>query len=394
MRITLVEFSPSGGLFHFAVQLGEGLAGRGHDVELLTGRRPELTTTVPGLRIRGVLPTWHPAAGRPLPGPLHKARRTVRAARYYAAWPLVAAALAWRRPDVVQWASLRFPVDGWWVRRLSRGPARVSLDLVHAPRPFNEQAKSGEVFRMPPRLHRSLAAAYAAVDAVLVLGEQSRRDMQAAWPAVRRVEVVPHGDESVFARGTTTGPPSSAPARVLFFGTLTTYKGLDLLLDAFALVRAELPDAELVLAGAASADVDTAALQRRADTLGGVVLRVGYVPLPAVAGLFASARVVAAPYRYANASGVVHLAQTFARPVVATRVGDLPAAVADGRSGWVVPPEDPTAFARALLRLLRDPAEADRLGAAGRERVAADATWPAVAARVEEVYRDCLGAAP
>jgi len=390
VKITLVEFSPSGGLLHFAVQLGEALADRGHDVELITGWRPELRSGVPGFRVRGVLPTWHPPTGRSMPRALQKLRRATRAVRYYAAWPVVAAVLARRRPDVVQWASLRFPVDGWWVHRLIPEGRRISLDLVHAPRPFNEQLRSGEVFRMNPRLRRSLARAYTGIDAVLVLGEQSRVDMASAWPEVRRVHVVPHGDESVFARTSVPGPPSAAPARVLFFGTLTTYKGLDLLLDAFALVRADDPHVELVIAGAPSADIDLDQLRRRGEAIGGVCLRPGYVALPAVAELFAGARVVVAPYRYANASGVVHLAQTFGRPVVATRVGDLPAALADGTSGWLVPPGDARALATALQRLLRDPAEADRLGAAGRKRLNADASWPVVAARFEEVYRECL----
>lgn len=391
MKITLVEFSPSGGLFHFAVQLSEALAGRGHDVELLTGRRPELSSDVPGMTIRALLPTWHQAGGRALPPALHRLRRVARGLRYYAAWGITAVVLAWRRPDVVQWAALRFPVDGWWVRRLARGPARVSVALVHAPRPFNEQVRSGDLFRMDARLHGALSRAYTAVDAVLVLGEQSRKDMLTAWPGVHRVEVVPHGDESLFLReAAPTPPPSDAAPRVLFFGTLTTYKGLDLLLESFQLVRDELPAAELVIAGAVSADVDLPVLRRHADAIGGIELRTGYVPVRQVAELFGAARVVAAPYRYANASGVVHLAQTFARPVVATRVGDLPVAVVDGLGGLVVPPGDAPAFAAALLRLLLDPVEADRLGVGGQGRLRADAAWPGVAARVEEVYRDCL----
>jgi hypothetical protein len=57
LRITLVEFNPSGGLFQFAVQLGEALADRGHDVELVTGPDPELASRRPNFRVVAQLPT-------------------------------------------------------------------------------------------------------------------------------------------------------------------------------------------------------------------------------------------------------------------------------------------------------------------------------------------------
>ena len=102
--------------------------------------------------------------------------------------------------------------------------------------------------------------------------------------------------------------------------------------------------------------------------------------------LFQQARVVAAPYRYANASGVVELARTFARPVVASAVGDLPAVVEDGVTGLVVPTGDVPATAAALVRLLDDAAEAERMGEAGRASSDERASWATVAERVEEVY--------
>jgi len=163
------------------------------------------------------------------------------------------------------------------------------------------------------------------------------------------------------------------------------------LLDAFRTVRQGCADARLVIAGAPSGDTDLAELRRSADEIGGVEIRAGYVPLPEVAELFQAARVVAAPYRYANASGVVELSRTFARPVVATAVGDLPAVVEHGVSGLVVPPEDAAALADGLLRLLNDPTEAQRMGEAGRARSVEAASWATVAQRVEDVYAHPLG---
>ncbi len=402
LRIAVVEFSPSGGLYQFALQMADAYAAAGHRVELITGRDPELAPREPGVVLRDVLPTWHPAAADEpawlrtrLGGVVRKARRAVRAGRLVLAWLRLAVLLLRSRPDVVQWAEWRFALDGWFVRRIVRllaatGRAPVHADVAHTPKPFEEQRSTGELYRMGGGLLRELGRAYRAMDVVLVLGESARRDLEETFPGLRRVEVIPHGDEGIFTRSagtdaTAASPPSRQDARVLFFGTLARYKGVEGLLDAFARVRQDRPDAELVVAGAV-ADVDIAALRASAERVGGVDLRAGYVPAEAVAPMVETARVVVAPYVLANQSGVVHLAQTFGRPVVATDVGDLGVAVRDGETGLLVPPGDPGALARALLRVLGDDGLADRMGAAGLERSRSAASWSSVAERVLPVY--------
>lgn len=391
LSITLVEFSPSGGLFQFAVQLGEALALRGHDVELVTGPNPELTSSAAGLTINPLLPTWHAAAGAGAPVAYRRVRRLIRAGRYHWAWAVLLRHLTRTRPDVVQFSGGRFPVDGLAPALLARYLHHtVLVSLAHAPRPFNEQRPSGALFKNNPFLDRALGLGYRSLDAVLVLGDQTASDMRGTWPGLRRIHVVPHGDESVFLSRPPTGAAGTDPL-VLAFGTMQTYKGLDLLLDAFAVVRAQRPQARLLIAGAPSGDTDLGALRRRAHAVGEVELQVGYVPLPEVAGLFHAARIVVAPYRYANASGVVELARTFARPVVATAVGDLPAVVRHDVTGLVVPPNDVPRLARALIRLIDDPQEAQRMGEAARLCSQQESSWPVVAETVEGVYVDCLG---
>ena len=68
---------------------------------------------------------------------------------------------------------------------------------------------------------------------------------------------------------------------------------------------------------------------------------------------FGAADVVVLPYLSVTQSAVVQLAYGFARPVIATAVGDLPAVIDDGRTGLIVPPGDSAALAGALLRFVR-----------------------------------------
>jgi glycosyltransferase involved in cell wall biosynthesis len=390
LQICLVEPNPSGGLFQFAFQFGEALARLGHEVELITGPDPELRPRSPGLSVSAILPTWHPGARtveRPL---LRRTRRVVRGLRYFAAWGRVLLHLRRRAPDVVQWAEWRFAMDGIFVAAVGRRrPRPILADVAHTPVPHAVRRSAASFKRRGPLLSRALHLGYRSVDVVFVLGEASRRELLAAWPGVRRVEVIPHGDEGIFAAQPGPGP-EACPPRAMFFGTWMRYKGLDLLLDAFARVRAHVPEAELVIAGSVGADIDFGELDRRAAAVGGIDLRPGYVPVSDVGELMASARIVVAPYRRANQSGVVHLAQTFGRPVVATDVGDLPSVIEDGVTGLVVPGGDVERFAEAMQRLLLDPAAAGRLGSNARERIREHGSWDEVARRVSGVYAELI----
>jgi glycosyltransferase involved in cell wall biosynthesis len=233
---------------------------------------------------------------------------------------------------------------------------------------------------------------YERLDLVFVHGEQSRAEFERTWPPTP-LAVIPHGDERLFAAA---APPAAAPApeeRILFFGEWRKVKGLDVLMDAFDALVARRPSARLTIAGPpAPEDADPDVVRRWAARHGSLRVTVDdrYVPVPEVAALFAEARVVVAPYLVAYGSGVVALAMTMGRAVVASRVGDLPAAVADGETGLLVEPGDATALAGALEQVLADAGQAERMGAAGRARAASTSSWEAVAERVEAALTELL----
>jgi glycosyltransferase involved in cell wall biosynthesis len=126
------------------------------------------------------------------------------------------------------------------------------------------------------------------------------------------------------------------------------YKGVDVLITALSAVNGvELliagefwqPEAEFITA------IDRAGLNER------VRLRSGYVPIDEIATLFGGSDVLALPYRGGSASFNVALAHRFGLPVVATDVGTFARDIRNGIDGYVVPPEDPDALARALTSL-------------------------------------------
>ena len=226
-----------------------------------------------------------------------------------------------------------------------------------------------------------LRAFYRRADAVFVHGEASRREFLDTWSA-RDVHVIPHGDERLLAPD--TPPPPADDESILFFGEWRRAKGLHVLIDAFDAIAARRPEARLTIAGVPTPDVDPAAVRRWAEGHGGRVTLVDrYLEIPEVRDVFARARVVAAPYVAGSQSGVVHLAMTMARPVVASDVGELPHAVADGVTGRVVPSGDSAALADALEQVLGDAALAEEWGNAARRRVLEEFGWERVAERVE-----------
>ncbi|HET7668235.1 MAG TPA: glycosyltransferase, partial [Mycobacterium sp.] len=135
--------------------------------------------------------------------------------------------------------------------------------------------------------------------------------------------------------------------RLLFFGTVRQYKGLDVLLRALVSV----PDVSLVVAGdvwsGAGALRDQIALLGLSDR---VTLRPGYVPGSQIPALFSDVDALVLPYRAGTASQNVLLAHAMGVPVVATRAGTLGTQVHDGVDGVLAAPDDVADLTAALQR--------------------------------------------
>lgn len=191
------------------------------------------------------------------------------------------------------------------------------------------------------------------------------------------VVVVPHGVDAAAPR-----PLPNAP-RLLFFGRLSHYKGIDVLLDALPRLWRSVPDATLTIAGDGPLPDHPGLADDR------VIVRAEHVPDEEVPELIADATCVALPYRQASQSGVGSLVKAHGRPLVVTSVGGLPELVADG-SGLLVDSEDADALADALADVLRDRALAERLAAAGVATAERQGGWDGVARLTLAAYRDHL----
>jgi glycosyltransferase involved in cell wall biosynthesis len=296
------------------------------------------------------------------------------------------------KPDVahLQWSRLpRF--DLRFASRLKGIGVRV-VHTVHDVEPLYQTAADMS----------GLGLVYAECDALIVHTQANRNDLMSRYPRLdpKRVRVIPHGPLQGEDR-----PPGASPEEarrslgiptgarvVLNFGSVKSYKGLDLLAAAMLEVHRRVPDAFLLLAGRPATPADAPDLSPLAAR--GVPHRADFefIPNRDAWKYYLSADVVVLPYRRITQSGVLLSAMAFERPSIVTAVGGMPEVVREGRTGWIVPPEDVAALENAISDALSD---RDRLRAMGRA-AKADAdehySWSAIGKRTDALYRELIRA--
>jgi glycosyltransferase involved in cell wall biosynthesis len=223
-------------------------------------------------------------------------------------------------------------------------------------------------------------------DAVLVLSDLLAARLISSGIAPSRVRSVPLGID-LSAR--TYDRPSDMDDRrwVVFAGRLVREKGVDDLVAAFARVVA--PDLGLLVVGDGPERGPLEATIRERG-LGRAVRLVGAVPNAAVARYLQHASVVAVPSWFEERGRIVLEAMAVGAPVVATRVGGIPASVRDGVNGLLVPPRSPAELATAIDRVLGDRRLSAAIGAAGVVTARAHGT-DALAEATLDAYRTVLG---
>lgn len=180
-------------------------------------------------------------------------------------------------------------------------------------------------------------------------------------------------------------------------GRIQPLKGVDVALEAAAMIAARIPEFRLSVIGGASGpsgEAEVARLAARAaePDLAGVVDFHEAVPHSELAEFYRAADVVMVPSRSESFGLVAAEAQSCGVPVVAARVGGLEHVVADGRSGLLVDGWDPEDHANAVIRVLSDPKLSARLSA-GALRWSERFSWDSTANRFLELYEGAVSRA-
>jgi len=363
---------------NYECAFANGLHAVGVNVLLVSSDQTHYASLAPGLRTLNLRGSQ--SENRP------KWRKSLNLFRYHA---LLMLWVAWHRPAVVHAFGLLHPVwlvghlQGWWFRRFA---GRYVL-TVHDTEPHdrgNEQSRQAFV----------VAFGYASH---LIVHSKRLVGLLAARLPGRGSDItfMEHGLEPW--AGAADLPPyrHGRPVKILLFGVLQRYKGLDILLDALDGIAMSF---ELVVAGRCSDNALRAELSARIaghPQAGAIRWRDGYVAEQDVPGLFIGADMLVLPYRRIDQSGVLFQAYRFGLPVVATKVGAFEDYVGPAH-GEICNPEDVVSLRAAIERL------SARLTWIDRRQLAESAqalAWPQVVRVLLPVYGlvphgpDCSGSA-
>lgn len=239
-------------------------------------------------------------------------------------------------------------------------------------------AHRSSIDRYPPSMWRSAEAlerrAYRQMDHVFVASRRACHELIEHYgidPA--RVTVVGTGlGQPLPTIASEAASDRATPPRLLFVAkNRLVDKGLDVLLEAFAVVRAKWPDALLTLVGPSIEQVEV-------PLRDGVEAR-SWVEADELAQLYVDADLFVLPAR-SEPWGLVYLeALSYGTPILGVDRHAFAELAGDGKYGIIVEEPDPRLVAKAIDDALRDRALLARMGQEGREHVSATARWPLVA---------------
>lgn len=331
-----------GGLATFNERLAGEYQKQGHEVEMYT-----FTLQYPNF----LFPGKTQFSPDPAPSDL-KIVRKVNSCNPFN-WIKVGKELSKKRPDVLifaYWMSFMAPCMGTIARKVRRNHHTKIIALVHNMIPHEPNVLDKI---LPPYFVKSM-------DGFMALSESVVKDIEKFDKRNCPKRFSPHPIYDHYgerlSRETALSLLNLGPDSryVLFFGFIRAYKGLDLLLGAFADNRLRQQNAKLIVAGEFYGDSEPYLKQIR--DLGiedRVVLYNDFIPDAEVNRYFSAADIVAQPYKTATQSGVTQIAFHFEKPMLVTNVGGLPEIVPDGKIGYVTEP-DAKPIADALCRFFEE----------------------------------------
>ena len=286
------------------------------------------------------------------------------------------------KPDIIHAQE----AAGWtlWSTLLQLYPKSAKLVLtVHDPSPH--MGNDTQIRRRTQWVNTRLRLK---ADAIFVHGQHSVTGMNTVLPeTATKVYSVGHGVLGHFVYNVTSNPN----AYFLFFGRIQAYKGLGVLIEAAQILKERHLDFRLKIAGNGS-DLD----QYRDDIarMSFIDVEDRYIPQQDIPKLFENAKAIVMPYLEATQSGVAALAISARKPLIASAVGSIPEVIQHEENGLLVRPNDPTALADAMERLIKNADLCQKIGEGAAATAQTVLNWDTIAEQATQIYKSLLVASP
>ena len=176
---------------------------------------------------------------------------------------------------------------------------------------------------------------------------------------------------------------------LLFFGFIRKYKGLDLLLDAFEKAVGQNKNLKLIIAGEPiTKQLETEYRERIAQLPenNNIHFFSEFIPNDQIAPYFIASDIVALPYKNIYHSGLMHLAFSFGKPIIATRVGDFTETIEQGKSGFILKKNDSANLAKTIISAFADKNKLQEMGKYVTELNENKYSWDKIAFQTKRLY--------
>jgi alpha-maltose-1-phosphate synthase len=220
--------------------------------------------------------------------------------------------------------------------------------------------------------------------AIIVHGKLLQNFLHKQGVPLNRIHIVPHGDFSYFTKW--SDPTIKEELVLLYFGLISEYKGIEYLILASPKIITQFPEVKIIIAGQG----DFSPYRKLITIQDNFEIQNTYIPDEKVARLFQRAAVVVLPYTDASQSGVIPIAYSFKKPVIATNVGSLPEVIDDGKTGFIIPPRNSELLAESAITLLSDELLRKEMGENAYKKMIEELSWDKNADLLHQIYFEVI----
>ena len=339
MKVVLLSFSV-GAMGYYVAEVANALADTGHDVVVFVDTETPVDCFNSGItiyrfkvpqffKLKELLKLFY------MPYVIFKVRKTIHTCH----------------PDAIHFNS-----SHWYFRFFTSlkklSPMFVTIHDIYAHPGTSEKL---EEIKKRPMLENC--------NSILVHSEQLKEQAMQKWGlSEQQVQVIPFSNSlTSWQKYADNYSSKSSLNKILFFGRIRKYKGLDTLIKSFQIIQQRIPDAELIIAGQGKCDIPASSKN--------IILINEFLSDQKATEIIADSTLIVAPYIEVTATTLPTLAAIFKKPIIASNLPGLKEFVSNNETGILVEPNDHEALANACIHILENPELAKQMGETSKVRM-------------------------